>query len=280
MELSMDQVERDPNQPRKDFGTEGEKNKLKKSIEAYGIEEPLKVSEVSEGRYIIMDGHRRYICAQSLKLKSVPCRVYPKMPEGEFETRRYEMQNNRRAWNSLERSEALERIKNSLGLKNNHEVAEYLNMSKSVVQLAFQMRKLRIINLTLMERYKVPNSLRLAMLPLFGKLRRIKKIEVDEMIIMICEKIENKIISKTLDIRKLNSAFVQATINENDIHAFLTNPDMTVNELEQRTRQSGFALNIGDLMRKIVQKREKGLAFTKSEKTSLIQLQTLLSKAI
>jgi ParB-like chromosome segregation protein Spo0J len=61
MDLPMNQVERDPNQARKDFGTEGEKNKLKKSIEKYGIEEPLKVSEISENRYIIMDGHRRQV---------------------------------------------------------------------------------------------------------------------------------------------------------------------------------------------------------------------------
>ncbi len=280
VELPMNKVERDPNQPRKDFGTEGEKNKLMNSIKEYGIEEPIKVSEVSEGRYIIMDGHRRYICSQSLGLKTIPCRIYPKMPEGEFETRRYEMQNNRRAWNSLERSEALERIKNSLGLRTNHEVAEYLHMSKSSVQLAFQMRKQRVTNLTLMERYKVPESLRLAMLPMFTRLRRIKKIEVDEIIIIIFEKIERKVITKNLDIRKLITAFMQATINEEEIHFFLIRPDMTVSELEQRARQSGFALLVGELTKKIAQKREKGLAFTKVEKAALVELHSILKKAI
>ena len=75
MELPISQVARDPNQPRKDFGAEGEKNKLKLSIKNYGIEEPIKVSGVSPKRYIIIDGHRRYICAQKLNMKYVPSRL-------------------------------------------------------------------------------------------------------------------------------------------------------------------------------------------------------------
>ncbi len=280
MELPMKQVERDPHQPRKDFGTKGESNKLMKSIKEYGIEEPIKVSQVEEDRYIIMDGHRRYICAQELGLKMVPCRVYPKMPEGEFETRRYEMQNNRRAWNALERSEALDRIKNAVGLRTNHEVADWLGMSRTSVQMALQMRKQTLTNLTLMEKHNVPNGIRVTLLSLFKKLRRIKKIEVDAVTINIFEKIEAKVITKSLDIRKIGTAFLQATINEDELHMFLTKPDMTANELEQRTRQSGFALMIADLMKKITRKRENGLAFTKNEKASLVQLQLLLKKAI
>lgn len=279
-ELPMSQVERDPNQPRKDFGTEGEKNKLKKSIEKYGIEEPLKVSEISENRYIIMDGHRRYICAQGLGLKVIPCRIYPKMPEGEFETRRYEMQNNRRAWNALERSDALERIKNSMGLVTNHEVADYLGMSKTSVQLALQMRKQRIMYLSLMERHQLPSGLRFALIILIGKLRRIKKIEVDDIVLIIFKKIEHKVIVRAPEIQKLGMIFMHATLAEEEINNFLTRIPMTVSELEQRTRQTGFVMLIGDLMEKITQKRKNGISFTKGEKLSLVHLATLLSKAI
>ncbi len=280
MELPMNQVERDPNQPRKDFGTEGEKNKLKKSIEKYGIEEPLKVSEISDNRYIIMDGHRRYICAQALDLKSIPCRIYPKMPDGEFETRRYEMQNNRRAWNALERSDALERIKNSMGLVTNHEVADYLGMSKTAVQLALQMRKQRITYLSLMERHQLPSGLRFALVILIGKLRRIKKAEVDDIVMIVFKKIEHKVITRAPDIQKLGLIFSHATMAEEEIHNFLTRIPMTVSELEQRTKQSGFVILIGDLIEKITQKRKNGVSFTKGEKLSLAHLKTLLNKAL
>ena len=253
-ELPVAQVQRDQNQPRQDFGAEGEKNKLKLSIKNYGIEEPIKVSQIAEKRYIIIDGHRRFICAQKLGMKTVPCRIYPKMTDGEFETRRYEMQNNRRAWNPLEKSEALERIKYSYGFKNNHELADYLGMSRSSVQLAMQMRKQRISNLTMMERYSVPKGVRMAMLHLFKKLQRIKKFEVDDITSIIFQKVDKKVITKALDIRKIGKAFMQATINEDEIYEFLAKQGMTANELEQRTRQTGFALMCGDLIKKITKK--------------------------
>lgn len=280
MELPMSQVERDPKQPRKYFGAEGEKNKLKNSIKKYGIEEPLKVSEISDRRYIIIDGHRRYICAQSIGMKHVPCRIYPKMPEGEFETRRYEMQNNRKPWNPLERSEALDRIKNCLGIRTNHELADYLHLSKSAVQTALQMRKQRLDYLSLMEKYNLPSSIRFAIVTMFSKIRRIKKIEVDEIVTKIFEKIEHKVITKVADVRRLGKIFLRATANEDEIHSFLTNAEMTVSELEQRTLQSGFALLLDELIKKITHKREKGVAFTKHEKVYMGQLETLLKKAI
>lgn len=279
-EILVNQIERDPNQPRKDFGAEGEKNKLKLSIKNYGIEEPIKVSEVSKDRYIIMDGHRRYICAQSLGFKRIPCRIYPKMPMGEFETRRYEMQNNRRPWNMLERSDALDRIKNSLNLRTNHEVADYLGMSRSSVQNAFQMRKQRIEHLSNMERCNVPVSIRLGMVNLFAKLRKIKTLEVDDIIAIIFEKIENKVVSKTLDIRRIAHAFMQATINEEELHMFLTKSEMTASELEQRTRQKGFTPLCADLIKEITKKKVNGTSFTKTEKTYLIQLEALIKKTI
>jgi len=279
-ELPVAQVQRDQNQPRQDFGAEGEKNKLKLSIKNYGIEEPIKVSQIAEKRYIIIDGHRRFICAQKLGMKTVPCRIYPKMTDGEFETRRYEMQNNRRAWNPLEKSEALERIKYSYGFKNNHELAVYLGMSRSSVQLAMQMRKQRISNLTMMERYSVPKGVRMAMLHLFKKLQRIKKFEVDDITSIIFQKVDKKVITKALDIRKIGKAFMQATINEDEIYEFLAKQGMTANELEQRTRQTGFALMCGDLIKKITKKKENGTSFTKNERGSLIQLQALIRKTI
>ena len=279
-ELPVAQVQRDQNQPRQDFGAEGEKNKLKLSIKNYGIEEPIKVSQIAEKRYIIIDGHRRFICAQKLGMKTVPCRIYPKMTDGEFETRRYEMQNNRRAWNPLEKSEALERIKYSYGFKNNHELADYLGMSRSSVQLAMQMRKQRISNLTMMERYSVPKGVRMAMLHLFKKLQRIKKFEVDDITSIIFQKVDKKVITKALDIRKIGKAFMQATINEDEIYEFLAKQGMTANELEQRTRQTGFALMCGDLIKKITKKKENGTSFTKNERGSLIQLQALIRKTI
>ena len=279
-ELPVAQVERDHNQPRKDFGTgnDGDENRLRNSIKEYGIEEPIKVSEIGENRYIIIDGHRRYICAQTLGMKSVPCRVYPKMPEGEFETRRYEMQNNRRPWKPLERSEALERIKNCLGLRTNHELANYLHLSTSAVQTALQLRKQKLDYLTMMETHNMKDTQRYEFVTMLGKIRKIKEFEVDDIIKILFEKIDHDVIERAIDIRKVGKIFLRATVNEAEIYAFLKSPDMTVSELEQRTLQSGFALLIENLIQKIAQKRTDGVAFSSTEKKYLNQLSALLKK--
>ena len=76
-ELSLNVIETDPNQPRKVFELRngGDHTRLLKSIQYYGIEEPIKVCEIDTKRYVIMDGHRRFVFAKELGFKTIPCRI-------------------------------------------------------------------------------------------------------------------------------------------------------------------------------------------------------------
>jgi ParB/RepB/Spo0J family partition protein len=279
-DLPIEQVERDPNQPRKDFGAEGDENRLLTSIRDYGLEEPLKVSEVGVNRYIIIDGHRRYICSQKLGSKTVPCRIYPKLSSGELETRRYEMQNNRRPWKPLERSEALERIKNSLGLHTNHALADYLHLSKTMVSMALGLRKQKLDYLSLMEKYDLTENYRFEFVVMLPKIRKIRELEVDDIIKILFEKIKHKVIYRAKDLRRLGKIFLRASANEQEIYNFLKNTDTTIDELEQRTVQSGFSLHIEEVIQEVATKLRDGISFSQAEKTALEQLATLLQKAL
>lgn len=278
-ELPIEQVERDPKQPRKDFGTEGDENRLLTSIRDYGIEEPIKVSEVEEDRYIIIDGHRRYICSQKIGMKTVPCRIYPKLGQGELETRRYEMQNNRRPWKPLERSEALERIKNCMGFHTNHELADYLHLSKALVSMVLNLRKQKLDYISLMEKYDLSENYRFEFVTMLPKMRKIREIEVDDIIKILFEKINHKVIYRAKDMRKLGKIFLHASANEEELYNFLKDPDMTLPELEQRTVQSGFSIHIEQAIQQIASKVKDGISFTSQEKGLLLQLSRLLGKA-
>lgn len=279
-EIPLDQIERDRYQPRKDFGTEGDENRLLTSIRDYGIEEPIKISEVGDGRYIIIDGHRRYICAQKLGMKSIPSRLYPKLSQGELETRRYEMQNNRRPWRPLERSEALERIRNCMGFHTNHELADYLHLSKTMVSMALGLRKQKLDYLTLMEKYDLSEAYRFEFVIMLPKIRKIREFEVDDIIKILFEKIQHKVMYRAKDLRKLGKIFLRASANEQELYSFLTNQDMTISELEQRTVQSGFSLHVEEAMTEIAAKLRDGIAFSTKEKEMLKQLSILLKKAL
>lgn len=279
-ELPINQVERDPNQPRRDFGTDGDENRLLTSIEEYGIEQPIIVSEVEDNRYIILDGHRRYICAQKLGFETVPCRVYPKLASGEFESRRYEIQNNRRPWKPLERSEALQRIKNYLRFETNKELASHLHISEAVIANSLQLGKEKWDYLELMAKYGLSESYQIEFVRLKPKIRKVREFEVDDVIKKLFEKVQHKVIRSAKDFRKLGRVFLRATANEAEIYHFLTDPDMTINELEQRTVHSGFSLLIEQLIQKIGSKRQDGEAFTSQEKTFLNQLAEILQKTL
>ena len=278
-ELPIEQLERDPEQPRRDFGVGGDQNRLLKSIETYGIEEPIKVSQVEDGRYIIIDGHRRYICAQRLELKTVPCRVYPKMSDGEFEARRYEIQNNRRNWKPMEKSNSLYRIKTKFGLNTNRQLADVLSLSITIISNSLQIRDVKVDYVELMEKYGLSQSNRTEFIRLKNKLRKIKELEIDDIVQIIFEKTKNNVIRNAKDFRKLGKIFLRATANENELYTFLKDPDMSISELDQRTIQSGFSLLIEQSIQAVASKRKDGIAFSSKEKSLLTQLRNLLQKA-
>lgn len=279
-ELPVEKIERDSKQPRRDFGTDGDTNRLLSSIKQHGIENVIVVSEYEPGRYKILDGHRRYICAQKLGFEKIPCRVYPKLSEGEFEARRYEIQNNRRPWKPMERSEALERIKDKSGFTSNRQLAKHLGITESVVANSLQLRKQKMDYIELMERYSLSESYRIEFVRLMPKLRKIKHHEVDEIIINLFERIKHKVIKNSKELRKLGSIFLRATANEEELARFLSDNDMTIYELEQRTLQSGFSLHIEELIKSISHKRRSGIAFSTQEKAFLDQLKELLDEAV
>jgi ParB/RepB/Spo0J family partition protein len=277
-ELPLQKVERDPDQPRKNFGTDDDENRLLLSIEEYGIQQPLVVSQ-KDDRYIILDGHRRYICAQKLGFDTVPCRVYPKLPVGQFETLRYEIQNNRRPWKPFERAEALKTIKEAMHFENNKQLAEHIHLSEASVSNSIQLAREKTTFLEMMVSYGLSEAYQVEFIHLKAKLRRIKN-EVVDVTKLLFKKVQDRVIRSAKDFRKFGKIFSRATANEEQIYKFLTDPDMTVNELSQRTVQSGRSLLVEQLIREIANTRQKGVSFSSQEKTSLKHLYELLEKVL
>lgn len=279
-DLSLDQLECDPNQPRKDFGTDGDTNTLLQDIREVGVEVPLAVMVVAPDRYIILDGHRRYKCAQKLKLPTVPCRIYEKLSPADIERKRYNIQNNRRPWRPLERSNAIERIKEAANLKTDKEVAQFLGLSISVVNCSLRLRKEKMEYIEMMERFNLAQSYRDEFLKLRPKIHKVKNFEADDIIQIIFQKIEDGKIGSAKELRMLKRIFNRDSVNENALELFLSDPDMTVAALERHTVQSGFSWLIDQVVKKIGESLQSGKDFTPQEKPILIQLRDLLNKVI
>lgn len=279
-ELPLAKVEKDGEQPRRNLEINHDERRLKTSIKDYGIEEPLKVSEKEPGRYVIMDGHRRYTCAQILGFKTVPCKIYPKMGAGEFEARRFQMQTNRKPWKPLERAQSINRIRTGLGFSKVKDLAQFLYMSESSIGYSLALRDVRVDYTDLMEKYDLNQSYRTEFLKLKEKIRKIRTYEVDSIVQIIFEKIHVGIIKNAKELRVLKRIFLRGTANAPHIAQFLKNQDMTIRELEQRTVHSGSSLLIEQLIQKITEKKKDGISFSTQEKDFLKQLQILITKVV
>jgi ParB family transcriptional regulator, chromosome partitioning protein len=73
-EIPIEQIEANPNQPRRDFD-ETALQELANSISEIGIIQPITLHQVSEQRYMIIAGERRWRASQLAGLKSIPAYI-------------------------------------------------------------------------------------------------------------------------------------------------------------------------------------------------------------
>jgi ParB/RepB/Spo0J family partition protein len=275
-ELPLDHIEQDPDQPRKDFGVQGADDRLIVSFKEIGIQQPLVVLKIDSNRYKIIDGHRRHIAARELGLKSAPCRIYMKLAKGELERIRFEVQNNRRDWKPLERSEALNRIKDQKGFKSNKELAECLGISTTLIHYSLQLRKQTMEYLGLMEKYELPETYRVEYIRLKQKLRKIKDLEINDITIILFKKVKSGVISNAKAFRQLRKIFLRAYLNEKELYEFLKNPDASVDDLEVQTVQSGPSLLVEKLLLELGKIFQEGSNVSEQDASTYAQLRDFL----
>ncbi|HEV2402756.1 MAG TPA: ParB/RepB/Spo0J family partition protein [Candidatus Saccharimonadales bacterium] len=271
-DLSIDVVEYDDNQPRKDISAKAAISNLKRSIEHYGIQQPITVTEYERGKYKIIDGHRRYICANELELKVVPCLVYPELSPGEMEARRYEMQNIRRPWKPLERSDALHRMKREFGFQSIKELAQYIGISEASAADYLHLREQQLHLLSRLAERGLNDTYQIEIVRLKPHLRKVGGMQVDQIIDDILDRISNGTIKSSKDIRIIKSAFIRFDLYGDILATYLKNPEMRVQELEEQILRNGFSWDIQKAVATIAKKKSKGERMTDKEVNALEQL--------
>jgi ParB family chromosome partitioning protein len=128
--LPINQVQPDLNQPRKTFDQD-QLNELAESIKVHGIIQPLIVTELESGKYILIAGERRLRASKLAGLKTVMCII-----RTIDEQRRLEMaivENVQRDdLRPLELAAALHRLKSEFSI-NDEEVARKVGKAQSTV---------------------------------------------------------------------------------------------------------------------------------------------------
>lgn len=96
----------DENQPRKYFAAD-KMFQLKQSIKKHGIKVPLTVEDLGGGKYLLIDGERRFRAAVELGLKEVPVTVEAPKSEADRLIEQFSIQEQHEAWTPIEKAMAI-----------------------------------------------------------------------------------------------------------------------------------------------------------------------------
>lgn len=147
LQIPIDKVHPDPNQPRKEFQP-AEMKRLEESVKSQGVIVPL-ILEEREKKLVIVDGERRWRTAKKLGLKTVPAIVEKrKLDDVGLMLLRFHVQEQHSNWSAFDKARAISFIKETLGVSE-MKISEMLGMSPrtflgytSLLALSPQTRKI------------------------------------------------------------------------------------------------------------------------------------------
>lgn len=151
-EVSINQIEPNPNQPRREFDQEA-LNELANSIREIGIIQPITLRQVDDNKFQIIAGERRWRASQIAELKAIPAYIRTIKDENVMEMALVE-NIQREDLNAIEIALAYEHLINSTGMtqervservgKSRTAIANYLRLLKlpAQVQMALQNKEI------------------------------------------------------------------------------------------------------------------------------------------
>ncbi|NBD24534.1 ParB/RepB/Spo0J family partition protein [Paenibacillus glycinis] len=112
IQLAMDLIDEDTDQPRYQFDQEA-LDELMKSIEELGLLSPIKVRSTLNGRYKIIYGNRRYKASKLLNKATIPCIVSAATDEMDIYLEQIAENLTREGFSPIEEAEAFHKLMNA-----------------------------------------------------------------------------------------------------------------------------------------------------------------------
>ena len=129
--LPINEVVPDPNQPRQYFDAV-KLASLSSSIKQIGIKEPLSVAKQG-GKYLLVDGERRYRAAKEVGLKEVPVIIEEHRDELSRRIEQFHLQEQHEGWKPIEKAIAIRDIAMQMN-SSMQEVGRLLGIHRRVVE--------------------------------------------------------------------------------------------------------------------------------------------------
>lgn len=138
-EVAIEQIEANPNQPRREFDEES-LQELASSIRELGIIQPITLREIAENRYQIIAGERRWRASQIAGLEAIPAYIRTIKDENVMEIALVE-NIQREDLNAIEIALAYEHLMSNSSMTQ-EKVAERVGQSRTAVTNYLRLLKL------------------------------------------------------------------------------------------------------------------------------------------
>lgn len=140
VEVPVGQIDPNPSQPRRRFAT-ADLEELAASIRQHGVLQPLLVSELKPGRWVLVAGERRWRAAKLAGLKTVPAVIRERLDDDGLLELALVENLQRRDLTPIEEARAFEQLRSGLGLSQ-AEIAGRVGIDRSTVANALRLLKL------------------------------------------------------------------------------------------------------------------------------------------
>lgn len=268
----------DENQPRKYFDAEKLKA-LKDSIKKHGIQVPLVVEDLGAGKYLLIDGERRFRAATELHLKEVPAVIEKPTSATERLVKQFNIQEQHESWTPVEKAVALLKLAEEMGVSL-PQVCKLLNISPSIADryVAFS----ELANMDGYIRSEIPLDYAKHIRWLKKHIREIRHSEGEEMSKAEEKKLEAKIILnikdgaivRRMDIMKLKDSFSK---NPKMIEEYLEDNKATPSSLFHKSKAKG-AYYLRNAVVNASYMRSNAQSFMKTKDVKLTTAQVLVLK--
>lgn len=189
LEVDINKIKPNPNQPRKNFDEDALKD-LAASIKVHGIVQPIVLNKNADGTYMIIAGERRWRAANLCGLKTVPA-IIKDYTEKQIKEISIIENLQREDLNPVEAAKAIKELMDEYGLTQ-EAVSEHIGKSRSNVANTLRLLTLYPAVLDMIEKGKISA----------GHARCLVVVEdANEQL-----KLANAIVSKNLSVRDLEKA--------------------------------------------------------------------------
>lgn len=211
--LSPKEVSRNPQNPRLIFDEESLKL-LRDSIAKVGILVPLLVYQrTKDGRYILLDGERRWRCALELKLKKMPVNIIAEPGLLTNILTMFNIHNVRERWEPMPTALKLEMLMRLLKTNDNRVLAAHTGLSAWYAArckrlLTFD-KKYQDMMILATKEERIKADFFVELYPIFSLIKEYlpevdKKYERNEIITKFLEKYQRQVITDVIDFRQLS----------------------------------------------------------------------------